>query len=102
MPQCKMSNCREPALPTGKQYCAHHQSEYLRKQREYAAVQATLRKCECCGQPLTLTRHNNGENLCNSCSEVENQRRAVLRKEERFEEASTVDDLKSWIKEYLL
>lgn len=101
MPQCKMSNCREPALPTGKRYCAHHKAEYLRKQREYEAIQATLRICGCCGEKLSKTRHDNGEDLCGTCWQAEVDRAERNRKTRQFNDATTVEELKAWMREYM-
>lgn len=113
MPQCKMANCREPALPTGKRYCAEHKAAYLRKQKEYEAVRATLRQCGCCGDRLTLTRHERGESLCSPCSVLEahrerqqaifNEKEALRRRRlEDLHSAKTVEELRGWIKEHVL
>lgn len=102
MPQCKMAYCREPALPTGKRYCAHHRAEYDRKKREYEKVAATLRCCETCGDRLSKTGHDRGDVYCMTCQQQEAAQRAVDQKHFLFRTAETVEDLKAWMQEYLL
>lgn len=101
MPKCKMSNCREEAVPFGKRYCPRHKAEYERKQREYAAIQRTLRDCECCGIKLSKTRHDAGETLCGDCAEVVRKEYAEQRKQRAFDEAATVEELKNWMREHM-
>ncbi len=111
MPKCKMSNCREEAVPYGKRYCPHHMQQYKRKQAEYAAISATLRQCACCGEKLTKTSHDRGDLMCRSCEErvteeklqnayAEKRLARKREKDEAFERANSVDELKDWIKRY--
>jgi len=102
MPQCKKDGCREPALPTGKRYCVSHMAEYLRKQKEYAAVSATLRCCASCGTKLTKTGHDRGDLYCASCVQRYEARQVEIEKSSSFETVETVDDLKQWIRRYML
>ena len=106
MPRCKKSDCREEAVPFGKRYCPTHMAEYKRKQREYEEVRKTLRNCECCGDTLTKTKHDAGETLCWSCDEKRIEQieieSALCLKINQLDEASTLDELKTWIKDHLL
>lgn len=101
MPQCKKDNCREEAVPLGKRYCPRHKAEYERKRREYAEIQRTLRDCECCGGKLSKARHDAGETLCADCAEVVRKNYAEQRKNRAFNEASTVEELKNWMREHM-
>jgi|SRR6478735_7570549 len=101
MPKCKKSDCREPALPYGKRYCAAHKAEYERKQREYAEMQKTLRKCVVCGNHLSKTRHDNGETCCGKCAAYHEAFDAEFEKRRAFDRAETVEALKDWMRQYL-
>jgi hypothetical protein len=113
MPKCKLANCREEALPTGKRYCAAHKAAYLAKQREYRRVQETLPDCEDCGCKLSVTAAQNGLTLCRECTtrqeEVERANRAAearLRlqqaKLDQIDACTSIDEIKQFIKEHLL
>lgn len=114
MPKCKMSICQAEAVPGApKRYCSWHLSEYLRKQREYAAIQRTLRCCEVCGGKLTKTSHDRGDTRCRDCqaeadaAAAENARYRAEQdaKRARLLELSnclTIDDLKRFIINHLL
>lgn len=106
MPQCKMGNCREEAIPGGKRYCPHHMAEYKRKQAEYNRISATLPDCEDCGHKLGLTRHNDGHKICVVCETQRNINErleaAADQKAAKFNDADTLDKLKDWLKEYVL
>lgn len=96
MPQCKMSNCREPALVGGRKlYCTHHMAEYLRKQKEYAARQLTLPICPRCGERFAGTS-------CRPCAEAAVAQQADFDKWNSFDQASTVEELKSWMLTHML
>lgn len=111
VPQCKLSNCREPALPTGKRYCAQHRAEYDAKQRKYAEIQKTLPYCasrtspECTGK-LSLTRAEAGDDTCLQCQIADEQlaqeQNAVHDKIMSLESAESIDDLKAWLREHVL
>lgn len=106
MPQCKKSGCREPALPTGKRYCARHKQEYLEKQMAYEVVRATLPDCTCCGVKLSKTRADAGESICGLCAQrlakeqAEYDEREALNNE--LNACKTVGDLRNFIREHLL
>ena len=101
MPKCKMSNCREEAVPFGKRYCPRHKAEYERKRREYAEIQRTLRDCERCGVKLSKARHDAGETICGDCAVVVRKEYSEQRKQRAFNEAATVEELKNWMREYM-
>jgi hypothetical protein len=97
MPKCKKSNCREPALPTGKRYCAAHKIEYERKQREYQQLQLTLPGCPTCGERLSKTRADNGETICGDCDRRQAEENRKYAARAAFAEINTVEGLKSWL-----
>lgn len=101
MPRCKIDGCREPALPSGKRYCAEHKARYLQKQRAYELVRATLPDCTCCGQKLSQTATDQGKALCGHCEQENDQRQIAARRVEEFESASSVEELKEWMRKHL-
>lgn len=98
MPQCKLDYCREPALPTGKRYCAHHKAEYLRKQQEAVLRDRAAPKCSICEENPVF----NSATICAGCQRELSEQNAEFAKWAQFEAANTVNDLKEWIKEYML
>ena len=112
MPQCKVSGCREEAVPTGKRYCPAHKALYEAKQREYNEIQKTLRCCEDCGEKLSKTRHDAGEVKCGRCFqeseaariESEEAGRRHREKMDRLAEldaCETVSQLRDYIRRHL-
>ena len=111
MPQCKKSNCREEAVKVGKRYCPKHLTEYKAKQAEYEKRQRALPDCEArrsidCSGKVNPQRARDGHTICANCASVleEEDRQAAHErwKWEQFETASTVEELKEWMREYLL
>lgn len=110
MPQCKMSYCKEPALPTGKRYCAAHKKAYLEKQTANAI--ANRLKPDCPTEGCKNKVYQDHE-YCRDCARdraeaEEQENREARRREVDFlkrtylEECETVADLRQWIKEYML
>lgn len=95
MPQCKINGCREPALTGGKQHCAHHRAEYLRRQKLHASRQLTLPICPHCGERFAGTS-------CRPCDEAAAAQQADFDKWDYFDQASTVEELKSWMLTHML
>lgn len=106
MAKCKMDGCREEAVYGSgwghKRYCLVHGTAYAKKQRVYLEIQETLRDCECCGQKLSKSHHDMGLTTCGACEAELGRQRAEQWKEESLDNASTVEDLKAWIKEHML
>lgn len=104
MPQCKRSDCREPALPTGKRYCKAHRAEYDRKRAEALVRQAALPECReprCTNKvPRSSTEH--GVHICHDCEDARLRREAEYTKQRQFEDATTVEALKEWMRKYML
>lgn len=100
--QCKRDGCREDAVLYGKQYCPTHTAERVARQRRSAAMRATLPNCVCCGEHLTLAAHTNGYDTCTECRQAQELRDAEHAKVAAFDDAETVDDLKQWMRQYLL
>ena len=115
MPQCKMSNCREPALPTGKRYCAKHKDEYLRKQR--AAEARPVCAGGCGNKTSRMDPRNMWTPLCGRCQQDREaaERLAVHEENERdridnvrtlrslgLSEANSVGALKAWLEEHVV
>lgn len=106
MPKCKLSNCREEAVPYGKRYCPAHKAVYEAKKRAYAEVAATLPDCLDCGRKVSPNRASAGEIRCTDCGHrhEERRRRAVF-EQERFEaldSAASVQEIKEWLARYVL
>jgi uncharacterized Zn finger protein (UPF0148 family) len=98
MPKCKLNNCREEAVPYGKRYCPAHKAAYEAKQREYRKRAAEAPKCPDCGTaPLFGDRVR-----CPDCQRDEDARQAYYTKQMQFDEAQTVEELKDWIRKYML
>lgn len=105
MPQCKLNNCREQAVPHGKRYCPMHLEEYKAKRRKWEELQRTLPTCEDCGGKVGPSRAEQGRTTCTDCGNrraAENKAYAqAAAKRQAFEACTTVEALKEWIQEYL-
>lgn len=98
MPQCKKYNCREEAVPYGKRYCPKHKAEYEAKKKAYQQRAAAAPKCPDCGTaPLFGDRVR-----CLDCQRDEVERAVIRTKQRQFDEAQTVEELKDWIRKYML
>lgn len=102
MPQCKRDGCREQAVPFGKRYCPEHMAQYRAKQKEYQDWQASAPKCKCCGGVMTRTRVDNGTTICGDCEAEQEEQASRYRKQQAFDNAETVEELKWWIRTYML
>jgi hypothetical protein len=104
MPQCK--NCREPAVdgPWHKQYCREHGEAYLAKRKEYERRRALLPDCatEGCSNKVPPWKAAVESDLCHECATLAEEEEAEDRKQRQFDQAETVEELKDWIKEYVL
>jgi ribosomal protein L37E len=112
MPKCKLGCGREAVTgPWRKRYCAPCGENYLRKQREYQIITATLPMCatraadDCTGK-LSKTRFDAGDTSCLQCQRLVEEQTEIQEEDQRkrtaFEAAETVEGLKAWIEEYLL
>lgn len=115
MPQCKMSGCREQAVPGGrkwgsKRYCKAHGEAYHRKQVEHAAIARTLPDCEShiapdCAGKVSPTRVAAGKTICAQCEALGDHLDARYIEEQRkrfqLDTAQDVESLKEWIRKYL-
>ena len=98
MPQCKRDGCSEEAVPYGKRYCPKHKAEYEAKRKAYHMRAAAAPKCPDCEEtPLFGDRER-----CNDCQRDEDARQAYYTKQRQFDEAQTVEELKDWIRKYML
>lgn len=107
--RCRRDGCREEAVGPNartegfkrKQYCARHYEEYKAAQRRYVERAASAPKCEVCHEPLmSVARIASG--VCPSCQREADERDAEYTKSMKFDAAGTVEELKDWIREYLL
>lgn len=112
MPQCKKEGCREQAVQFGKRYCPEHLKAYQMKQREYQAIQQTLRNCAGCGEKLSKTRHDAGELECGRCHQeslaarMESEERGRIHREKtarlaELDACDTVTQLRNYIRKHL-
>jgi hypothetical protein len=106
MPKCKKADCREQAVPYGKRYCPAHLAEYKAKQAAYERLKQTLPDCINCGQKLSKTRADLGEDICGTCAKALEEEQARVSREEHLHDAlddcTTVDELREFIRCYLL
>ena len=112
MKRCKLDNCRNEAVdgPWRKRYCRPCGENYLRKRKEYNERQLTLPMCEAgCGQrargsmlhpdgPLVPFEHG----LCQSCQTAAENSDAEDAKQIEWNGIDSVEELKRWMREYLL
>lgn len=115
MPQCKKDMCREQAVYHRRwghrSYCEAHGHAYADKRDAALVARAGMPDCESgispsCEGKVSLSRQGYGHTVCRWCQEEgqELQRRYEheARKQQQYENAKTVADLKAWIEEYLL
>ena len=115
MPQCKKACCREQAVYHRrwghKRYCEAHGHAYADKRDKALAIRARMPDCESgisrsCEGKLSPARHGAGETVCRWCAEEARELRIrdeyERRKQQRFNDARTVGELKDWLKEYFL
>jgi len=111
MPRCKRDGCREQAVYHRrwghKQYCVQHGHAYADKRDKALKVRATLPDCSSgvsmsCEGKVGPQRAERGETTCRVCEEKQMQIDAHYRKHIVFERAETVEELKNWIREYVL
>jgi len=103
MKRCKLSNCREPAVPHGKQYCEVHLAEYKRKQREYAERMRALPTCSTygCDNKVPPRLIEQGIDCCSSCDEersaAEQQHTEQQQLVDSINAIATLDEMKEWL-----
>ena len=113
MPQCKKSGCRELAIYHRrwghKRYCEAHGHAYADKRDAALKRRAEMPDCESgispsCEGKVSLRRQTCGKTVCRWCEEAaqELQRRYEWEhsKQQRLNNARTVDDLRDWIRDY--
>jgi len=97
MRKCKLDRCSNPALPTGKRYCAQHKREYEEKQAIHRQKQELLEKCTnftSCGN--RISERETGH-LCKDCAAIELKIWRRGQKIEDFYQIQTVEELKEWM-----
>jgi hypothetical protein len=115
MPKCKKDGCREQAVYNRrwghKRYCAPHGHAYADKRDKALQARAQMPDCASgispsCEGKVSLSRQGFGYTVCRWCEDEaqELQRRDNYEQERRrlYDNAKTVDDLKSWIERYML
>jgi len=115
MPKCKKDFCTEQAIYHrrwgNKRYCEAHGHAYADKRDTALKARATMPDCESgisssCEGKVSLSRQSYGHTVCRWCEEKaqELQRRHEYetRKQQEYDNAKTVEELKEWIEEYLL
>lgn len=93
-----------------KRYCTEHGNAYLKKRRKYLEIQATLPDCasgiapNCSGKVGPL-RVEQGFDTCGQCGHaaeiLEREEVAETTKWTQLADARTIDELKSWIEDYM-
>jgi hypothetical protein len=115
MPQCKIDGCREQAVPHrrwgGKRYCEKHGNAYADKRDAALAARAKMPNCESglspsCTGKVSERQVSAGRGVCHFC-EAEADEIAVRCHQERrkwaaYDSAETVEQLKAWLREYML
>ncbi len=102
--RCLIDGCRNGAFhgPWRKQRCIEHGERHLEKRR---AAELRLReapKCSSCGvAPLTHTTCVE-RGTCDYCEGQRIEIQIHQRKIDRFNAATTVEELKDWMQEHLL
>lgn len=112
---CKRDGCREPTVGFNvktegfklKPYCEKHYEAYKSKQKEYRELRKTFPDCRSgisidCEGKVSSSRQSYGKTMCRNCEEEMISLERKERKNRLFQQASTVDELKEWIKEYML
>jgi hypothetical protein len=115
MPQCKKDGCREQAIyhPRWghKRYCEAHGHAYADKRDTALVARAKMNDCESgispsCEGKVRPSRWDQGITVCRWCEEevqeLQRQHEYETRRQERYDNAQTVEDLKQWIEEYML
>ena len=114
MPQCKKDMCREPAVHNrrwgNKRYCETHGHAYADKRDIALKARALMPDCEsrisssCMGK-VGVSSQESGKVICRFCEEEILEMEAQARHEEKkwseFRDASSVEQLKEWIMEYM-
>ena len=114
MPKCKKDGCGEQAIPHRrwghKRYCETHGHAYADKRD--SALKARARRPDCqsgispsCEGKISAQQHRDGHTMCRWCEaevmELQRQHDYERRKQQRFEDARTVEEIKDWIRDYL-
>jgi hypothetical protein len=99
--KCRRDYCNNYAIENGrKQLCPAHYAHFLERSN---AAQA-LPRCVRCN--TGTNRIFEGQQMCPTCERAEeNHREEVLAERDKFtqlDNAETVEDLREWIKEYVL
>ncbi len=115
MPQCKKDGCREQAVYNRrwghKRYCETHGHFYADKRDKALAARARRPDCESgispsCEGKIGTKQHNEGRTVCRWCEEeareLQLRHEYELRKAQSFAGARTVEELKEWVRTYLL
>lgn len=102
MPQCKISGCKEEAVPGGKRYCPFHKARWQeRRKRELEKPQ-----CAHCGKQRTNLKDEQGWPRCKTC---ENRMRKEARQQDRrwqimnqFDGIDSLQEMKDFLYHYAL
>ena len=109
MPQCKKDGCREQAIYHrrwgNKRYCEAHGHAYADKRDKALALRAKMADCQSGISPSCFEKVWEGATVCRFCEEAARELRRIQEHEDKkwvaFHYASTVEELKAWIKEYM-
>lgn len=114
MPKCKKSCCREQAVYNKrwghKRYCATHGHAYADKRDAALAARAKMPDCQSgispsCAGKISQSMWDQGLRVCHWCEEEARKLQARYeyeeRKQKRYAEARTVEELKAWIMDYM-
>jgi hypothetical protein len=114
MPRCKKDGCRAQAIYHRrwghKRYCEQHGHAYADRRDSALVARARMLDCEsgispsCSGKVKPL-RQSQGHTTCFQCEEAaeELNRRHEYerRKQQQFDDAKTVEEIKEWIRKYM-
>ena len=114
MPQCKKDGCKEQAAYHRrwghKRYCEAHGHAYADKRDSALKARAKMPDCESgistsCEGKVSLTRQSCGHTVCRWCEdeakELQERHEYESRKQQMFDNAQTVEEIKDWIRNYM-
>lgn len=115
MAQCKKDCCREQAVYHRrwghKRYCEYHGHAYADKRDSALSAREKMPDCESgispsCEGKVSPIRESQGHTTCRWCDdeahELQRRHEYEILKQERFDSAQTVDEMKAWIRDYIL
>lgn len=102
--KCLIGGCNEFAFhgPWRKQRCKAHGASMVEKRKIYDERRRSAPRCNSCGVEPLIGDFRLELGICQDCEKQKNELNAECEKQREFDEAFTVDDLKSWITRYML